>query len=556
MKNEAVIFILGVALSASSTFAQARNVILFFGDGAGVSSLNAASIYGYGKPQALYVQKMPYLALSDTSSAREWVTDGAASATAVATGVKTRNGVVAQSASAERDIKDGENLETILEYAEERGLSTGVISNDDRSGVTLALVSAFYAHSNNRQRFGDIFLQLLNPKYGDGPDVVIGTGRKAILQQTAGHNLDTEIAAKGYAYVDSLDKVSKLQDKNRLIALFDDPEFDLNEAVRQATARLSRNPKGFFLVVFSDCHLPNTRKTLSRIIELDKVIQTAAEANKKDTLVLLTADHSYDLRIKGEDLTETAKSTDHKRIALAVSLESEHTAEEVPVLAVGPGAERVHGFISNTDVFHIMMYALGWETYRVQARYPIAGEEGWDYITADSLARRLYVSHGVKVEVLDADTGNPVGLIPDTPGVHGIAIDSVAKHGFTSNGKEDKVSMFDTKTLRVIRKIDVGKGPDGIFFDSSSGHVFTCNHGSHDITAIDGTSGQVVGTVKADGDCEQMVTGRGGRLAFDTKTKKIFLPAADVEVIPGADASQRPQRKVKPGSFGVLVVSR
>jgi alkaline phosphatase len=145
MKNEAVIFILGVALSASSTFAQARNVILFFGDGAGVSSLNAASIYGYGKPQALYVQKMPYLALSDTSSAREWVTDGAASATAVATGVKTRNGVVAQSASAERDIKDGENLKTILEYAEERGLSTGVISNDDRSGVTLALVSAFYA---------------------------------------------------------------------------------------------------------------------------------------------------------------------------------------------------------------------------------------------------------------------------------------------------------------------------------------------------------------------------------------------------------------------------
>src|SRR5579863_6854417 len=103
MKNGAVILLLGAILSAGSAFAQAKNVILFLGDGVGVSSLNAASIYGYGRAQAIYLQRMPRLALADSSSAREWVTDGAAAATAMATGIKTRNGVVAQSASAERD---------------------------------------------------------------------------------------------------------------------------------------------------------------------------------------------------------------------------------------------------------------------------------------------------------------------------------------------------------------------------------------------------------------------------------------------------------------------
>src|SRR5271165_6862501 len=81
-----------ISIAAVPAFGQARNVILFVGDGAGVSSLNAASIYGYGKPQALYLQRMPHLALADTSTAKEWVSDAAASATAWATGYKGRNG--------------------------------------------------------------------------------------------------------------------------------------------------------------------------------------------------------------------------------------------------------------------------------------------------------------------------------------------------------------------------------------------------------------------------------------------------------------------------------
>lgn len=104
--------VLYLAITSLPAIAQTKNVVLFIGDGAGVSSLNAASMYGFQRPEALYVQSMPNLALADTSTAREWVTDAAAAATAWATGVKGRNGVVSQSSSAEPGIKDGETLNT------------------------------------------------------------------------------------------------------------------------------------------------------------------------------------------------------------------------------------------------------------------------------------------------------------------------------------------------------------------------------------------------------------------------------------------------------------
>ena len=344
--------------------ATAKNVILFVGDGVGVSSLNAASIYGYQKPQSLYVQQMPHLALADTSTAKEWVSDAAAGGTAWATGVKGRNGVISQTPTAERGTKDGENLKTILEYAEEHGLSTGIISNDDRTGITIAAVSAFYAHSNNRQLSANIFQQLLNPKFGDGPDVVIGTGRKWITAQSEkeGHSVAADVPAKGYSFLDSFAGVAKLPSgKNRVIALFDDGEFDFSQAVEQAVSILSRNSKGYLLIAFSDCHLGKGIRTLNRVIELDKAIRNTTEKHKSDTLVIMTADHSYDLRMKGETLTETARTATPREVVAVLSVEDQHTAEEVPVVADGPGSEMVHGWMPNTQVFHIMMKAFGWE---------------------------------------------------------------------------------------------------------------------------------------------------------------------------------------------------
>jgi len=164
--------------------------------------------------------------------------------------------------------------------------------------------------------------------------------------------------------------------------------------------------------------------------------------------------------------------------------------------------------------------------YKVVGRYPVPGNGGFDYLTIDSAARRLYVSHGTQVDVINPDDGKLIGTIADTPGVHGIAIATEFKHGFTSNGREHKVSMFDSVSLQLINKIDVGKGPDGIYYDPATKRVFTNNHGSHDITAIDAKTGQVVGTVAAAGDGESAII--DGGLAYvnleDTNEVLVFDP--------------------------------
>jgi DNA-binding beta-propeller fold protein YncE len=153
----------------------------------------------------------------------------------------------------------------------------------------------------------------------------------------------------------------------------------------------------------------------------------------------------------------------------------------------------------------------------VIARYPVPGNGGFDYVAIDSSARRVYLSHATQVDVIDADSGKFVGTIEDTPGVHGAAIAPEFQHGFTSNGRENKVSMFDPATLKLIRKIDVGKGPDGIYYDPAVKRVFTNNHGSHDVTAIDAKTGEVAGTVKVEGDGEQAVIGKDGMIYLNSE---------------------------------------
>jgi YVTN family beta-propeller protein len=205
--------------------------------------------------------------------------------------------------------------------------------------------------------------------------------------------------------------------------------------------------------------------------------------------------------------------------------------------------------------------------YKVQNRFPIEGIDGWDYITVDSAARRIYVSHGVRVNVLDADTGSAVGTIENTPGVHGIAIVSSSNHGFTTNGKENKVSVFDATSLALIKKVDVGKGPDGIYYDAASNRVFTNNHGSHDLTAIDGTSGEVVGTVTVGGDGEGVVTGKDGLIyvaledknelcAFDSKTLEVkrHIPLEGIDAPTGVAVDTKNDRFFVGGRNKMMVV--
>jgi hypothetical protein len=140
----------------------------------------------------------------------------------------------------------------------------------------------------------------------------------------------------------------------------------------------------------------------------------------------------------------------------------------------------------------------------------IGGEGGWDYLTADAAAKRLYVSRGNRIVVVDTDAEKAVGELTDTPGVHGVAVVPDLGRGFTSNGGDDTVTAFDLKTLKATGKIKVGGRPDAIMFDPISHHVFTYNHGSKDATAVDPSAMSVAGTVPLDGVPEAAVAdGRG-----------------------------------------------
>jgi DNA-binding beta-propeller fold protein YncE len=140
--------------------------------------------------------------------------------------------------------------------------------------------------------------------------------------------------------------------------------------------------------------------------------------------------------------------------------------------------------------------------YHLLYTWKLGGEGGWDYLKVDSAARRMYISRATKVVVIDADSGKPVGEIADTPGVHGIALAPEFGKGFTSNGRENTVSVFDLQSLKTLNKIKVGNRPDAILYDPATKRVFTFNAGSQDATAIDAAKGEVVGSIPLGGKPE------------------------------------------------------
>ena len=351
-----------VALAAES---RAKNVILFLADAGGLSTIAAASLHGYGAPRRLFIQRMPYIGLSETSTASQFVADSAAGMTAIVTGQRTHNGVIAQSATAVRGKVDGAALKTILDYAEERGLSTGLITNDSLAGATPAAV---YAKANSRALTATIFKQAFDSAYGDGPDIMIGPGRGAIAKALAAESIDLDAFARerGRPLLGSLAELTP--STTRAIVLLD-TDFDLQQAVQAAIGILSRNRKGYFLMVESDVHTDRMRRGLDRLVTFDRVIESTSRLAGRNTLLLFTADHSFDIRIRGGlygqpllDGLESAEAAAPKgpiRIP-AVRMDNGHTGEEVLVAAQGPGAQRVRGYMANTDLFQVMMGAYGW----------------------------------------------------------------------------------------------------------------------------------------------------------------------------------------------------
>ena len=157
--------------------------------------------------------------------------------------------------------------------------------------------------------------------------------------------------------------------------------------------------------------------------------------------------------------------------------------------------------------------------YHLITTYNLGGVGGWDYLALDSSARRLYISRATHVMVIDADSGKPVGDIPDTPGVHGIALATELGRGFISNGREGTVTIFDLTTLKAITKVKAGENPDAILYDPATKRVFAFNGRSHDVTAIDAASGTLLGQIKLEGKPEFAVSDGKGEVFVNIQDK-------------------------------------
>jgi len=172
-------------------------------------------------------------------------------------------------------------------------------------------------------------------------------------------------------------------------------------------------------------------------------------------------------------------------------------------------------------------------SYHVVGRISLPGEGGWDYLSVDTAAHRLYVSRGTHIAVIDLDHDSIVGDIPNTNGVHGVAFVRDLNRGFTSNGRDTTVTIFDLKTLAQVAVVKVtGRNPDAIMYDPLSRRVFTFNGGGANATAIDPQTGTVVGTLDLGGKPEAAVADGRGHIyvniedkselvAFDPKTLKV-----------------------------------
>lgn len=167
--------------------------------------------------------------------------------------------------------------------------------------------------------------------------------------------------------------------------------------------------------------------------------------------------------------------------------------------------------------------------YRLAREIPIGGTGGWDYITVDAGAHRLYVSHATHVVVVDVDSGKVVGDIPDTPGVHGFALAPDLGRGFTSNGRDNSSTIIDLKTLAPLGKVATGANPDAILYEPVRHEVYTFNGRGQSATVFEAQTGKVVATIELQGKPEAP--------AFDRDTNRIYVNLEDKAVVAVIDAA-------------------
>jgi DNA-binding beta-propeller fold protein YncE len=169
------------------------------------------------------------------------------------------------------------------------------------------------------------------------------------------------------------------------------------------------------------------------------------------------------------------------------------------------------------------------EGYKIISKIKIGGEASWDYVAMDSVNRRLYVSHGTSVEVVDPDAGKVVGTIGQLHGVHGIAIAADLNKGFITNRTSKSVTIFDLKTLAKLGEPAAGENPDAVCYESKTKRVFAINHNGADATAIDAKTGEVIKTFP---------TGKAGEFCQSDGAGKLYVNLEDSSELLEIDAAK------------------
>ncbi len=332
---------------------KVRNVILMIGDGMGVAHVYAAMVANGGR---LWLNNCPVSGFSETWSASSLITDSAAGGTALATGHKTNNGVLGM----DSDLRP---VRSILEKAAEQGLATGMVVT---CKIEHATPASFIAHVPRRSMYEEIAAQFLDTDI----DLFIGGGLKEFVQRRDGRNLVSELKHKGYQVITRPDSLQYADRNRKLAALVDEghlPPYALGrgdylpQATELAIEMLSRNRKGFFLMVEGSQidwagHNNHTPYLVTEMLDFDRAIGKALEfaAHDGHTLVIITADHETGgLTINGGSIRADSVVTRYTS--------TNHTAVMVPVFAFGPGACSLSGIHDNTGIFYIMMKALGLE---------------------------------------------------------------------------------------------------------------------------------------------------------------------------------------------------
>jgi alkaline phosphatase len=325
-----------------------KNIILLIGDGMGTSQIYAGLIANNGR---LNLEKFPITGFSKTSSADDLITDSAASGTAMATGTKTNNGMIGVT-------PDNVRVENIIEIAERKGKSTGLVAT---STITHATPASFFAHVESRNDYEGIALQFLKADV----DVFIGGGSVHFIKRLDQRNLAKELVNKGYSVCLSLDqldtcsndKIAGLVYQASPPSMMDGRGKMLSKATKKAIEALDKNEKGFFLMVESSQidwanHQNSIKYSNMEVIDFDDVIGEVLKfaAIDGETLVIVTGDHETGgLGINGGDLHDGTIEPGFTTMG--------HTGVMVPVFAFGPKAELFSGIYDNTEIFFKMLKA-------------------------------------------------------------------------------------------------------------------------------------------------------------------------------------------------------